>query len=439
MLFEYILIIMDLNIQIDEGVRMMKEEKPGPKQEEKNAQENQLLEKNKKALFGLFSAKEKKLDANEKLIQETVKERKRFEKNNVFQYFWKNLKTGEYSGKQINEIIGDLRQFRAQKESTLEKYKAYETVISASTDSAEYYILLIFSCIIASLGLIQNSAAVIIGAMVVAPLMPPVLGFSAGVLWGSFKAIREGFTTLLKGAVLTVAIAALLGFIIPGIILTPEIQVRTAPSFFDIIIALCCGFIGAYAYINKKIANVIPGIAISVALMPPLCSIGLCLGLQNWQEAKGAGLLLLINLLGISLAAVIVFAIIRLHPQAEGGRESGRALRRAAGQIVLTIVLLSVLAVPLALFTASELEGNIIKDEIQKIVEESWPEADIETLKIKDKNGQLIIECLLLFPEEKLEQDLDAEAIEKEITKKTGKKSRLLLYTLYPQSVGKSK
>jgi len=243
-------------------------------------------------------------------------------------------------------------------------------------------VLLLLSCLIATMGLYQNSAAVIIGAMIVAPLMGPVFGFSAGVLWGSGRTINEAVTTLLKGTLLVVCVTAVLSFFIPSIVVTTEILVRAKPSFFDIIIAVSCGFIGAYAYVNKRVSSAIPGVAISVALLPPLCSAGIGIGLQKWDLAMGAGLLYAINLVGISLAALIVFYLVRLHPQSDDEQEFSKATRRAIGSFFMSLIFLLLISLPLVYFTATSLQTSLEKETIYAVLNDYQPGDKIYSFEI---------------------------------------------------------
>ncbi len=280
---------------------------------------------------------------------------------NFFRHLWKQAKKGDFHPLRQG-LPGLLKQYEVYKErktGLTAKYETYETVIAGASDTREYYVLLILSCLIATFGLFQDSAAVIIGAMIVAPLMGPILGLSAGVLWGSGKDIGEAVTTLLKSIAIVLGIAALFSWLTPFLEVTAQIEARTAPGLLDIGVALASGLVGAYAYVNKKIAGSLAGVAIAVALMPPLSTVGIGLGRMNWEIARGAALLFAINLLGISLAALFVFWLVGLHPHVTADENQQKAInRRAIGQVVLSLLLLGAIAVPLGYLSYTTVQRN---------------------------------------------------------------------------------
>lgn len=172
-----------------------------------------------------------------------------------------------------------------------------------------FIFLSVASCIIATCGLLLNSSAVIIGAMIVAPLMLPLRGLALGAMKGDVFLFRRGITTLLVGTLLSVLLSAVIGAIasIPFTEFSPEILARTQPNLLDLVIALAAGAVGGFAKVRPKISDAIAGTAISVALMPPLCVVGLSLSQGATFAARGAFLLYTTNLLGITLACITVF------------------------------------------------------------------------------------------------------------------------------------
>ncbi|MBN2737466.1 MAG: DUF389 domain-containing protein [Spirochaetales bacterium] len=350
---------------------------------------------------GIKKSKEKasvsKQDESDKLIQEIKEDREKCIKKTFFQFLTDPAlkETRQKSAFGLGGLIDQYRLYKTQKGKLIEKYSAYETVVAGATDRVEYYVLLILSCLIATLGLYQNSPATIIGAMIVAPLMGPIFGFSAGMLWGSGRTIREALSTLLKGIILVLAVTSLLSAITPGIVVTDEMLGRTHPTLFDIFVAIFCGFIGAYSYVNNKVSSAIPGVAISVALMPPLCTVGIGIGLMRWDIALGAVMLFGINLTGISLAALIVFYLVRLHPQAENQEEFNKARLRALGQLVLTLVLLAIIAVPLVFFTIKAAKNNYQQEQILQIIKSDLDNNRIYSFRVLDQEPQHV-EVILL-------------------------------------------
>lgn len=176
-----------------------------------------------------------------------------------------------------------------------------------SSLSIDYVVLTILSAVIASFGLLLNSAAVIIGAMILAPLMSPILAISfSGLIYRRDLLMRSGLTILL-GVILACLVSLIIGSLFADIGTTSEILARTKPNIMDLFVALAAGFLGGYVKIRRPLAVAIPGVAISISLMPPLCTtgIGLSLGLPNIYV--GAALLFVTNLVCIVLSGLFAF------------------------------------------------------------------------------------------------------------------------------------
>lgn len=196
---------------------------------------------------------------------------------------------------------------------------------SVSLQDISYWIEVSFAAGIATLGLVLNSPAIIIGAMLISPLMGPILangmGLAAGdiVLW-----LRSGFNLLLSCS-LAIVFAAILVIIVPFKEITPEILARTNPTLLDLIVALLSGAVGSVATCKqaKGVAASLPGVAIAVALMPPLCVVGYGMGTyislgssQGLTVALGGGLLFITNLVAIIFTAMIVFFFVQFDIRA---------------------------------------------------------------------------------------------------------------------------
>jgi uncharacterized hydrophobic protein (TIGR00271 family) len=323
----------------------------------------------------------------------------------------------------IDGLKEEYELYRERKRETLEKFLAYETVIENSTDTIEYYVLLVLSCVIATLGLLLNSAAVIIGAMIVAPLIAPILGFSAGIMWGSSHDVFEAFTTLVKGVLLVLAITSLTALLFPYVELNSEILSRTSPGLLDIGIALASGFVGSYAYVNNKVSSSIPGVAISVALMPPLCTAGIGLGIFNLQVAFGGLLLFLVNLIGISLAAVIVFYLVRLNPHTYTEEGNEILKKRFTSQLVLTAALLLILALPLGYFTIRAYGISSGKSKIQELIYSTTGKSNVYDLDIQHDGNAYDIKLVLY-------NGVDSQTVRNSMKRLTNIKTRFSIYTL---------
>lgn len=284
--------------------------------------------------------------------------------------------------------------YKKKREKEKQDLNVYDILSSGAKPSIEYYVLTILSCIIATTGLIQGSTATIIGAMIVAPLMTPILATSLGVIWGDFHLIKTSVGSILKGVFWAVIISAILAFFIPIPGFSEEIISRTKPSLFDIVVAIASGTVGAYGYANKKISNTLVGIAIAVALMPPLCTIGISLGSMRWDMAVGATALFLINLISISLAGAVIFFLMKIHPQNE---EKDDVIRRAASQIFLSIILLTAIAIPVGLFMYEGFMLSNIKNDLNKMILSDINESEILSLSSKKlSNGNFLIHVTVI-------------------------------------------
>ncbi len=239
-------------------------------------------------------------------------------------------------------------EYIALKTKEQEDLNVYQALSRAAQPTFEYYILITLSSVIATAGLIQGSTAAVIGAMIVAPLMTPILSFAIAILWGDLGLIRTSVTSLARGTAIAVAISALIAWLIPFTAYSAEIMARTKPGLFDIIVALAAGAVGAYGYANRKVSSTIVGIAIAVALVPPLCTMGIGIGDLNWRVAGGAATLYLINLVAISLSGSVVFWWMKVQPL---DADAKVIKRRALLQIITALVILSAIAGPLGYYT----------------------------------------------------------------------------------------
>ena len=181
---------------------------------------------------------------------------------------------------------------------------------------ARFMSLMALSVTIASLGIVSNSTAVVIGAMLVAPLMGPVLGVAAAVVMAwPLRAFRQA-ALVAGGAVLAIGLASLISLIVPGNAypLPAELVARTSPNLLDMGIALAAGAAGAYGQVRRQASGALPGVAVAVALVPPLAVTGITVQLAEWQMALGAFLLFLVNVVGIVISAALTFIVCGFVP-----------------------------------------------------------------------------------------------------------------------------
>lgn len=251
--------------------------------------------------------------------------------------------------------------------TTEEQLEVREDLTKDAQPGQDYFILIVLSSIIATLGLLLNSPAVVIGAMLVAPLMSPILGFSLGIVLGEVRLVRTALESVFKGVMATVIVSILVGLISPLKEMTPEIMARTQPTLIDLFIALASGMAGAYALSRKEVSAALPGVAIAAALAPPLSVIGLGLADGNMQAASGALLLFVTNLITISLAGVIIFSLLGIHPLNLQPEIQKRIRRGITGMIFLVVVI----TVPLGIIMNGIIQKGRENQTIQQVLKES--------------------------------------------------------------------
>lgn len=177
----------------------------------------------------------------------------------------------------------------------------------------DYFVLVLLSAAIATFGLLINSAATIIGAMLVAPLMSPLLGLGLASIRGDTLLLRYSITALIRGAVLAVLVSTVITWVnsqLPFISLQElpvEVLARTRPSPIDLGVALAGGLAATFALALPNLSAALPGVAIATAIMPPLCVIGVGIALGDWDVALGATLLFITNAVTIAASAIALF------------------------------------------------------------------------------------------------------------------------------------
>ena len=229
-----------------------------------------------------------------------------------------------------------------------------------------FTVLLFLSTVIAANGVIEDSTATVIGAKIIAPLMTPNLAKTAALVMGNGPRAWRSFLLVVAGALGAIAVAAALGVIAVHVVdfkTNSQITGRVAPRALDLLVALAAGTAGAFATSRDDIADSIPGVAISIALVPPLCVVGISLSGAQWMDAWGALLLFLTNFRSILLAGGAVCALLGWGAPATQG-ESHLNKRRAYRIITLGVVLV---AIPLFIATVRVFRDSIAQTQITKI------------------------------------------------------------------------
>ena len=333
----------------------------------------------------------------------------------------------------LSDVLNSLSgEWRVNLETQVPRNDLYRSRIASSRPSLGFFLLLICSAVIATLGLISNSTAVVIGAMIVAPLMDPILSLAFGLSINDQKLVKRSAITVVIGVGVVVITAWILAALIGPAEVNREITSRIAPNLIDLGIAVAAAVAGSFTITRDRLSNSIAGVAIAVALVPPLCvsGIGLSLGpemvavfgrgtisgLTN-QISEGSFLLFLANLIGITLASLVVFMV-----QGYG------SIFKAWRNLLIWLGLLGILCIPLS----SALHDFSVRQQINAEFSQ-FKAGQINQLNVLNKSRYLLQRIKLLYSNvsvidneatidivlnvpEKLSKQLDLNQIQKNIT-----------------------
>jgi len=192
--------------------------------------------------------------------------------------------------------------------------------------TAPFVLLMLLSAMLATFGLFLNSSPVVIGAMLMAPLMGPLMSLAMAVLRNDSKLMKSALEVFLIGTGLTLLVAAITTLMLPYEQATDEIRARLQPNLLDLGVAVVSGMAAAYAHAKEIVQKSLAGVAIAVALVPPACVVGIGIGWLDWGIISGAGLLFLTNLAGIALAGTLMFLCLGFTPVISVSRSLGFSL-----------------------------------------------------------------------------------------------------------------
>ena len=255
-------------------------------------------------------------------------------------------------------------------------------------------VLTIVSTVIATGGLLSDSAAVVIGAMLIAPLMRPVMSAAAAITMGWSKRLRQALLLITIMAVGVVLLSAFLALLSPDTLsMTEQTMARTRPTFFDLVIALASGVGGAYVMTRKE-SSAIPGVAMAVSLLPPLASCGILLEYGDYELALKAFILFFTNFLAMALAAALTFVVT--------GMTSSNALERTnrfiVNFIVLFVLLIVATSVPLFHYSNQEWYDAEYQTAKSHIVQSWLKENDLKIVKVSIDEEKQIYTAVLRGP-----------------------------------------
>jgi len=243
--------------------------------------------------------------------------------------------------------------------------------------------ILMFAILIASLGLNVNSTAVIIGAMLISPLMGPIIGMGLAVGISDLDLMKQSLKNYGVATIISVVTATVYFFISPLSDAQSELLARTSPTLYDVMIAFFGGFAGVLALSTKSKGQVIPGVAIATALMPPLCTAGYGLATAQWPYFFGAFYLFFINTVFIATATFLGVKMLRFHTVRNLDADAVRRGRR----MVYTIVLLTM--VPAVFLTVNIVRENVLENNLKHFVKAEFNQPGTQVLSSHLKDDTL--------------------------------------------------
>lgn len=299
----------------------------------------------------------------------------------------------------------------------------------AARPDFDFFLLVILSSIIATLGLLTNSAAVVIGAMLVAPLMTPIIGLGLSALIGDGVLLRDSIFGLLRGALVSIILAVVFGLFTRAVTLPfgvfdelpAEVLARTRPTPLDLLIALAGGLAAASAVVLPSISEALPGVAIATALMPPLCTIGIGIAFNRWDVAGGASLLFVTNAITIAFASMLAFFAFGFAGRTDGKRVP-RTLQVSAFATALLLVPLTLIS--LNFFRQSSHTRKIY--DVSRAAVQSFG-AELTELRIEEDTGDSLSLTLTIQTPKQLDY-WDVRALQTEIATNLQRPVRIRVY-----------
>ena len=259
--------------------------------------------------------------------------------------------------------------------------------------------LIVLSAAIAGFGLLADSAGVVIGAMLVAPLMTPILAAAAATVRADNRLLARSMVTIVLGTAGAVAIGYLVSVLAGDSVsatsqLPGELAGRTYPGLLDLGVAVSAGAAAGYIVPRRSAVSALPGVGIAVALVPPLATVGITWQLGRSTDAWNAMLLFLTNLAAIIFSASVMLLLAGFRPRVRQSR------RRLATRLAVTLTAVVVVAVPLGVHTQIKLEDSRLNLVVAEVVEEWDPSAQVVDLNAKLDDGRASVELLMSGPNE---------------------------------------
>jgi len=272
---------------------------------------------------------------------------------------------------------------------------------------SRFWTLLLLAAVIASAGVVSDSTATVIGAMIVAPLMTPILGTVVAVVLADAPNLRRCGLLVVAGAATVVALSWLLGHLVPFPVVSAtnsQVAQRVSPTLVDLIAALATGAVGAVALARSDISDTLPGVAIAISLVPPLCVVGLTLESGAPHQSVGALLLFVTNVAAILASGIVVLGLYRVS------RLVAVTDFRRAGAVTLIGVLLVLVVIPLAINSRRTDATTVRQQDVQAVAQHWADKAGWAVVAVSASGNQILIQATGPDPAPDtatLRQDLD--------------------------------
>jgi uncharacterized hydrophobic protein (TIGR00271 family) len=255
----------------------------------------------------------------------------------------------------VKRLINSIPQLDSQERSAL-----YSGLDEGAVCDFDFLLMMGLSTAIAALGLLINSPAVIIGAMVVAPLMTPLIAAGCALVRGDLSLFYKSLRAMLLGSLVALGVSIVVGILIPNDTVTLEMLSRGKPDILDLFVGLFAGAAAAYATGRPKVITALVGVAVAAALVPPIATVGLALTEGNMLVAEGAGVLFITNLVAIVIGAAAMFYLMGIQGLYKD-RRSPLLLRR----VLLSLILgLGLICAPLGYQRADRIKEGQLRPNI---------------------------------------------------------------------------
>lgn len=316
---------------------------------ERKELQKERVQAHKEQITERMEARKEHISEQHEVYKEQLNEQAEQLKRRIETSGIKDVKKNTYSFKRLFHAAFNLSADQADYDEIDERIES--GVVLRGTNMC----ILILAIFIASVGLNMNSTAVIIGAMLVSPLMGPIMGIGFSIANYDTNLLKRSATILLFEVIVALATSTIYFSLTPITTAGSELLARTSPAIWDVIIAVCGGLAGMIGTTRKEKSNILPGVAIATALMPPLCTAGYGLAMGNLRYFAGAMYLFSINGIFIAISTMLITVFLRLPSKNKANEETKK-------QMVKRVIIVAVVAIVPSLFLAADMVRDSVFD-----------------------------------------------------------------------------